>query len=153
MPECLDPNNNFRPNSRCMGYGFNWGSNPGWASSSRKGDGLVRPQGNAVVGVGLAEVVEPSRCLFYGDTNDYAFITLLRDAMPGVRDPANPTRNLLGKAYEPPRHGEGNQFVFVDGHVEWLRFPGGKWVDGGAWVIPDMSKYSRTGRWEPDPVP
>ena len=28
----------------------------------------------------------------------------------------------------------GNDFAFVDGHVQWLRFPGGQWIDGGPWV-------------------
>ena len=43
-------------------------------------------------------------------------------------------------------------FAFVDGHVQRLRFPGGRWADGGPWVVPDMSMYSRTGRWETRPV-
>jgi hypothetical protein len=41
----------------------------------------------------------------------------------------------------------------VDGHVQWLRFPGGQYEDGGPWVIPDMSMYSRTGRWETGRLP
>jgi prepilin-type processing-associated H-X9-DG protein len=71
--------------------------------------------------------------------------------MPGVgsREGGEPP----GIPYEPPRHGGGNNFVFVDGHVQWLRFPGGRWTDGGPWVVEDMSMYSRTGRWETAPVP
>jgi prepilin-type N-terminal cleavage/methylation domain-containing protein/prepilin-type processing-associated H-X9-DG protein len=158
LPDCLDPDHEFRPNSRCMGYGFNWGSGLGWGSSSRKGDGLVRPASaivNAVIGVTLVEVSEPSHCFFYGDTNDYYFITLLREAMPGVRKggEADAATNDLGQPYEPPRHTGGNNFVFVDGHVKWLRFPGGRWIDGGPWVVPDMSMYSRTGQWEAAPIP
>jgi hypothetical protein len=37
--------------------------------------------------------------------------------------------------------------------VKWLRFPGGLWIDGGPWVVPEMSMYSRTGQWEPKPIP
>ena len=156
MRDCLDPSAHFRPNSRCMGYGYNWGSGLGWGSSSLKADGLVRPAtegSNAVIGVLMAEVMTPSHTFFYGDTNDYLFITLLREAMPGVRQSGDMATNDIGKPYEPPRHAGGNNFTFVDGHVQWLPFPGGRWSDGGPWVVPDMSMYSRTGRWETDPVP
>jgi prepilin-type N-terminal cleavage/methylation domain-containing protein len=87
MHECLDPMANFRPDSRCMGYGYNWGP------SSQKGDGLVRPSKdgtNSVVGVAMAEVVTPSHTSLYGDTNDYLFITLLREVISGVRNDAEP---------------------------------------------------------------
>src|SRR5216684_1968597 len=119
LPECLDPMASFRPNSRCMGYGYNWGSGLGWGSSSLKADGLVRPAtdgSNAVIGVLMAEVMTPSHTFFYGDTNDYLFITLLREAMPGVRQggAADAATNDIGKPYEPPRHSEGNNFAFVE---------------------------------------
>jgi prepilin-type processing-associated H-X9-DG protein len=108
-----------------------------------------------MVGVMLAEVADPAHCFFYGDSNDDQFITLLREAMPGVRsDRAEAAgTNPLGQPYEPPRHRGGNNFVFVDGHVEWLPVPGGRYGDGGPWVVPDMSMYSRTGHWEANPVP
>jgi prepilin-type processing-associated H-X9-DG protein len=61
--------------------------------------------------------------------------------------------NARGDPYEPPRHGGGNHFAFVDGHVQWLRLPGGRYEDGGPWVVPDMSMYSRTGRWETGRLP
>ena len=160
MPDCLDSEDNFRPNARCMGYGYNWGSGLTGEGSWVKGDGLVRlvapEQGRAFVeGVTLAEVAVPAHCFSYGDSNDDLFITLLREAMAGARSDRTDavSSNPLGQAYEPPRHGEGNNFVFVDGHAEWLRFPGGRWIDGGPWVVPDMSMYSRTGRWETAGVP
>ena len=39
---------------------------------------------------------------------------------------------------------------FANGNAQLL--PGGRWMDGGPWVVPDMSMYSRTGRWESGPV-
>src|SRR5216684_254942 len=104
LRDCLDPRANFRPDSRCMGYGYNWGSGLGWGSSSLKADGLVRPAtgGTAgVIGVMMSEIAMPSHCFFYGDTNDYLFITLLREAMPGVRrgGEADASTNDLGKPY------------------------------------------------------
>ncbi len=158
-PFCFDPTDRFRPGARCMGYGYNWGSGLGWWTAFAQEDGLVRSTTRAgrivVIGVTLSEVAEPARCFFYGDSNDDLFITLLRDAMPGVRTtgPGGAGANGAGDRYEPPRHSGGNQFAFVDGHVQWLPFPGGRYVDGGPWVVPDMSMYSRTGRWETSPVP
>lgn len=157
MATCLDPKQGFRPNARCMGYGYNWGSGLGWGAAKHQWDGLVRlvPGDRALIGVRLAEVATPAHTFFYGDTNDYGFITLLRQTMPGVRKggKAEATTNEIGMPYEPPRHNGGNNFAFVDGHVKWLPFPGGRWIDGGPWVAPDMSMYSRTGHWESAPVP
>jgi prepilin-type processing-associated H-X9-DG protein len=105
------------------------------------------------VGVTLAEVAEASHCLFLGDTNDHDLLTLWREAMPGVRRGDGTGINAVGDPYEPPRHSGGNHFALVDGHVRWLRFPGGEWVDGGPWVVPEMSMYSRTGKWEAARLP
>jgi prepilin-type N-terminal cleavage/methylation domain-containing protein/prepilin-type processing-associated H-X9-DG protein len=156
--DCLDREGQIGEPTRCMGYGYNWGSGLGWGGAGLKRDGLVRPGRlyGWMVGVTLAEVAAPSRCFFLGDTNDYELLTLLREAMPGVGRPGRPGRaevNEVGARFEPPRHGGGNQFAFVDGHVQWLPFPGGRWIDGGPWVVPDMSMYSRTGQWETARVP
>ncbi len=144
---------------RCMGYGYNWGSGCNGCKAGdlwHKGDGLVRQVGNSTTvydGVGLSEVVAPANTFFYGDTNDDPRQTLWRDVMPGVQSAKNPAKDANGNPYEPPRHSGGNSFVFVDGHAKWLRMPGGSFTDGGPWVVPDMSMYSRTGQWEDKKVP
>jgi prepilin-type N-terminal cleavage/methylation domain-containing protein len=158
---CPDPISHKPGNSRCMGYGVNWGSGcdackGGWMW--HKQDGLARLLGPVgfgdYVGVSLSEVAIPGNTFFYGDTNDgFGRQTLWRDVMPGVRSPGNAAQDAWGNPYEPPRHSGGNCFVFVDGHARWLRFPGGIFTDGGPWVVPDMSMYSRTGKWEDARVP
>ena len=157
---CPDPLNNFKGNSRCMGYGYNWGSGCSACKAGdlwHKGDGLVRQlsKGNTTNydGVSLAEVATPANTFFYGDTNDDPRQTLWRDVMAGVQNPKNPAKDTNGNPYEAPRHTGGNSFVFVDGHAKWLRLPGGTFTDGGPWVVPDMSMYSRTGQWEDKAVP
>jgi prepilin-type N-terminal cleavage/methylation domain-containing protein/prepilin-type processing-associated H-X9-DG protein len=151
--ECLDPWGQWGAPIRCMGYGYNWGSALSPEDSAGKGDGLVRHSAmvRVVVGVMLCEVAQPSRCLFAGDTNDSYLLTLRRESMPGVVQLKPDETGVY--VPEPPRHSGGNNFVFVDGHVQWLPFPGGKASDGGPQVVPDMSIYSRTGRWEDHPVP
>jgi prepilin-type N-terminal cleavage/methylation domain-containing protein/prepilin-type processing-associated H-X9-DG protein len=145
--------------NHCMGYGYNWGSGCNACKAGSlwtKQDGLVRQVNKSTAlydGVTLAEVATPSNTFFYGDTNDDPRQTLWRDVMPGVRNPTKPDKDTNGNPYEPPRHSDGNSFVFVDGHAKWFRFPGGTYLDGGPWVVPDMSMYSRTGRWEDQRVP
>jgi len=146
--------------NHCMGYGYNWGSGCSACKAGdlwHKGDGLVRQlsKGNTsnYDGVSLAEVAAPANTFFYGDTNDTPRQTLWRDVMPGVQNPKNPAKDLDGQPYEPPRHSGGNSFVFVDGHAKWMKLPGGTFTDGGPWVVPDMSMYSRTGKWEDAAVP
>jgi prepilin-type N-terminal cleavage/methylation domain-containing protein/prepilin-type processing-associated H-X9-DG protein len=157
-PDCVDQSGTFGSPTRCMGYGYNWGSGIGRLGSSGKRDGLVRagPELGQAEGVTLSEVARPAHCLFLGDTNDHDLLTLWREAMPGVRtttsSPAE-TMSALGDPYEPVRHRRGNNFAFVDGHVQWLPFPGGVWIDGGTWTVPEMSVYSRTGQWEPSRLP
>jgi prepilin-type N-terminal cleavage/methylation domain-containing protein/prepilin-type processing-associated H-X9-DG protein len=157
---CPDPTGNKPGKSRCMGYGANWGSGcdackGGWVW--HKQDGLVRLLGPVgfgdYIGVSLSEVAIPAHTFFYGDTNDDPRQTLWRDVMPGVRSPGNAAQDLWGNPYETPRHSGGNCFVFVDGHARWIKLPGGTFIDGGPWVVPDMSMYSRTGKWEDARVP
>jgi prepilin-type N-terminal cleavage/methylation domain-containing protein/prepilin-type processing-associated H-X9-DG protein len=144
---------------RCMGYGYNWGSGCMVCKAGSlwtKQDGLVRQVNKDTTiydGVSLSEVATPSNTFFYGDCNDDPRQTLWRDVMPGVQNPSNPARDTKGNSFEPPRHSGGNSFVFVDGHAKWLKLPGGTFVDGGPWVVQDMSMYSRTGQFEMNRVP
>jgi len=158
--DCPDPVSGKTGNSRCMGYGYNWGSGCMACKGGdlwKKQDGLVRllngPFSADYIGVSLSEVATPANTFFYGDTNDDRRQTLWRDVMPGVQSPRNPAKDAWGNAYEPPRHSGGNSFVFVDGHARWIKLPGGTFTDGGPWVVPDMSMYSRTGQWEDARVP
>ena len=114
--DCLDPITNHW-GARCMGYGYNWGSNPTWLGI--RGDGLIREVDGVGIGVFLSEVPTPAHTFFYGDTNDVLFLTLLRDLMPGATPE---TRKELSFPVvittEPPRHSGGNLFAFCDGHIQ-----------------------------------
>jgi prepilin-type N-terminal cleavage/methylation domain-containing protein/prepilin-type processing-associated H-X9-DG protein len=158
--DCPDPVLGKAGNSRCMGYGYNWGSGCAACKGGdmwHKQDGLVRLLSGSFsadyIGVALSEVATTANTFFYGDTNDDPRQTLWRDDMPGVRSAKDAAKDVVGNAYEPPRHSGGNCFVFVDGHAKWLKLPGGTFIDGGPWVVADMSMYSRTGKWEDARVP
>jgi prepilin-type N-terminal cleavage/methylation domain-containing protein/prepilin-type processing-associated H-X9-DG protein len=155
---CPDPLTG-KGNSRCMGYGYNWGSGCNVCKAGTlwtKQDGLVRQVGKGTTdydGIGLSEVATPANTFFYGDTNDDPRQTLWRDVAPGTKHPTRAGKDPNGNNYEPPRHSDGNNYVFVDGHAKWLRLPGGTFHDGGPWTVPEMSMYSRTGQWEDKRVP
>jgi prepilin-type processing-associated H-X9-DG protein len=116
-----------------MGYGYNWGSGAGPqsgpASLWNKGDGLVTP--GDLLGRSEADVVSPSHCFLYGDTNDTPRQTLWRD-------------------YMVPRHNGGNNFVFCDSHVKWLRYVKTMIKFDGAplapQVVPDPTMYQYNAR-------
>jgi prepilin-type N-terminal cleavage/methylation domain-containing protein/prepilin-type processing-associated H-X9-DG protein len=115
-----------------MGYGYNWSSGSGPQGNPKslwnKGDGLVYPEGPSGVQVGRAEtdVVNPAHCFLYGDTGDTP-------------------RQTLHREYMVARHNGGNNFVFCDGHVKWLRFiPTKVSFEGGPaapQVVPDITMY------------
>jgi prepilin-type N-terminal cleavage/methylation domain-containing protein/prepilin-type processing-associated H-X9-DG protein len=127
-PERSDADSSGEP---YLGYGYNWGSGVDGDSSKNLwnlGDGLVMPEGPPGIQVGrpLSDVKNTSHCFAYGDTGDTPRYTLHRTFMVA-------------------RHNGGNNFVFTDGHVQWLpyiktpyRLPGGNL---GIQVVPDPTMY------------
>ena len=54
-----------------------------------------------------------------GDIVDPATTILFFESSTGVRNAADPMTSVC----KPPRHGDGNNFAYVDGHVKWVTKP------------------------------
>lgn len=111
----------------------------------------VRPQ--PFIGQTLASVAAPSLCFMEADTNEPPTSSMTLDAMRPANytrpdgfhydDTSSPCRELVGGSA--PHHSGGNVFLYADGHVKWIKYPGSKTNYGGGdpASAPNLCSYFR----------
>jgi prepilin-type N-terminal cleavage/methylation domain-containing protein/prepilin-type processing-associated H-X9-DG protein len=125
--DCSSNDNNFNPQKRCIGYGYNWGI------LSSVPLGMVQPRinfphGYVEPGVPLAAIVSPSNTFVYGDTGDNPRYTICSNYI--FQYYTNVTQNSQ------LRHGGRLNFNFADGHVKLVNFKAGVLAGVGIMGLP-----------------
>ncbi|MBC8104785.1 MAG: DUF1559 domain-containing protein [Cytophagales bacterium] len=145
------------------GYGFNqsitWNDGTGLMKSTSQsppasnGGALVpvtiggvtiqaEVRGTPKVGKTLADIAAPAQVFLEADTNELPLSSMSLNAMrpagqPGYPDSACETlvRSRGG------RHAGGHSFLYADGHVKWLKYPGTATAWGDPASAPDLCSY------------
>jgi|GEM_PF-1356884 prepilin-type N-terminal cleavage/methylation domain len=139
------------------GYGYNtgqqWADNTGLTVNAdytlsgtyslRIGGRLftARYRSRPLLGVRLSEIASPAAVAMIGDTSDYMVPGLGRAELARAT-PADPPCVRLRKVNW-PRHSDGNNMVYADGHAQWYRFNDTVLSDGYPAVLPDPCSYLR----------
>lgn len=114
--DCSSNDNNFNPQQRCIGYGYNWGI----ASSVPLG--VVQPRvsfpgGYIEPGIPLSSIVAPSNLFIYGDTGDNPRYTICSNYIFQYYTNIRTNSQL--------RHGGRLNVNFADGHVKLVNYKAG----------------------------
>ena len=113
---CSSNDNNFNPQQRCIGYGYNWGI----ASSvplGMVGARISFPHGYIEPGVPLSNIVYPANMFVYGDTGDNPRYTICSNYI--FQYYTNVTNNSQ------LRHGGRLNFCYADGHAKLVNYKAG----------------------------
>ncbi len=117
---------------RCIGYGYNFGSD------LYLGGGLLQApyqMGNQYVASGqsLAALAAPADTFAFGDTYDYPFYTILWSTI---------LSNFAGNSTDGMRHGGRFNMLYADGHSRSVLWHGGVYSDGTSVAFPkDAADY------------
>jgi prepilin-type N-terminal cleavage/methylation domain-containing protein/prepilin-type processing-associated H-X9-DG protein len=126
-------------NTRCVGYGYNWGPLQGFNGGESEG-GLLTTMtytsfGRIVPGVSLASIVAPADTFAIADSHDYTWYTNALD---------NILSTFGGSANSALVHGGRFNMNYTDGHAKNLVWKGGYW-NGQKVALPannaDLSKW------------
>lgn len=146
------------------GYGFNggitWNDGTGlwtpWSGAAPANAGqtvtvtingvsvATTVRSNPFVGKTLAQVASPSLCFMEADTNEPPASTMSINALrpsgwPGIAD--SPCE--LAVRQPQPRHGGGYEYLYVDGHVKWIKYCGHATnnLQGDPASVPNICSY------------
>ncbi|MDX1932766.1 MAG: hypothetical protein SFU56_09195, partial [Capsulimonadales bacterium] len=141
--------------TRMWGYGYNtghqWANDTGLTlNASYRLTGTydivvggrkvnVRYRERPLLGIPTARIGAPSRVLLVSDSSDTVVVGLGRFHLhrPSPQDDAC---DRLRK-FNWPRHNEGNNAVYTDGHAGWYRYNDRPLADGDPSVLPDVCGY------------
>jgi prepilin-type N-terminal cleavage/methylation domain-containing protein/prepilin-type processing-associated H-X9-DG protein len=93
----------------------------------------------AMVGIALAAVAGPAQVLMLGDSSDTTVQGLGRGDLSLLS--ANPSPCESARKTNWPRHSEGNNLVYVDGHAKYYHYNKTILADGDPSVVPDVCTY------------
>ena len=99
---------------------------------------VVRP--NPIIGKALASVAAPSSCFLEADTTEPPLSSMdLEALMPNIENPGDACETLMRASAK--RHTDGGDFLYVDGHVKYLKYTGQKTGYGFPGSVANLCQY------------
>ena len=141
--------------SQMWGYGYNtghqWANDTGLTQNAPYQltgtyklilDGrelTARYRDTPLLGIPVSKIIAPSRTLLIGDSSDTVVSGLGRFYLrrPTAQDDACDRL----RRFNWPRHNQGNNAVYADGHAGWYRYNDTILADGDPAVVPDVCTY------------